>query len=171
MLNALGELEHSFADKSLSERVAESMEKKNYKIEPYSDSHFLEFKRLLFSWMFSYGAPDIKLINNLQAIIKNSRIIIAFRDKNAIAAVMTLKRRANKDIFLINKNDFNDEADFILVEEALNSQGEGQAAARIYLDSDNSSVENFLKEKGFNYKNVVKFSDAAKKLSVFEGIL
>ena len=171
MLEALGELEYLFVKKGLSNRVLESLKEKNYRIEKYKQAHFAELKRLTFSWIFDYGIPKIEFVNNLKDIFEHNEIRMVFRDRNAVAAIIILKNAEYNEIFLINKNDFNDKADAFLIQNMFNDTKREKSKIKIYLDSDNFDVKSLLKENGCVYKKTVKFSKDSKKLDVFEGIL
>jgi len=171
MLEALSELEYLFVKKGLSDRVLESLKEKNYRVEKYKQAHFTELKRLTFSWIFDYGIPKIEFVNNLKDILNHNEICMVFRDRTAVAAIIILKNTEYNEIFLINKNDFNDKADAFLIQNMFDDTEREKSKIKIYLDSDNFDVKSLLKKNGCEYKETVKFSKDSKKLDVFEGVL
>ncbi len=166
MLSALSELEMAFVKKSLTERVLKDIKDTNLRIEKYKKQHFKEMKRLIFSWIFEYGAPFCDFINNINTVLDNNDVFISFSDEHITAASIILKNRDKKEMFIINKNDFEDGSYIFLLKNVLDEQN-GKIDI-IYLDKRKKSARRILKNREYIYKKTIKFSEGSKELLLFE---
>ncbi len=162
MLDALKELECSFNKKSLTQRVLEYMQNINYRIEKYKQQHLTECKRLIFSWIFEYGSPYFDFIQNLKHILQENEVYLSFSNEHITAMAIILTKNNKKELFIINKNDYEEGSYLFLLQNILNNQ------YRIYADRKKTNVQKILKEKGYQYKRSINFSDTSKELAIFE---
>jgi len=166
MLKALCELEKSFSQKSLTKRVLDDIEDTNLRIEKYKKQYFKEIKRLVFSWVFEYGLPRCDFISNLETMLKNSQTYLSFSNEHIVAAAIILKNEDKKEMFIINKNDFEDGSYIFLLKNILKEQKD--ATTHIYIDKKKANIQKILENFGYSHTKTVKFSNDSRELSLFE---
>ena len=166
MLKALSELETSFSQKSLTKRVLDDIKDSDLRIEKYKKQYFKEMKRLLFSWIFEYGLPRCDFISNLEKMLEDSQTYLSFSNEHIAAAAIILKNKNKNEMFIINKNDFEDGSCTFLLKNILKEQQ--NAPIDIYIDKKKANIKKIVEKFGYTYVKTVKLSNDSRELSLFE---
>lgn len=166
MLKALSEIETSFSQKSLTKRVLNDIKDADLRIEKYKKQYFKEMKRLIFSWIFEYGLPKCDFISNLEQILEDGETHLSFSNEHIAAAAIILTNEDKKEMFIINKNDFEDGLCIFLLENILKEQK--NTPMSIYVDKKKTNVKKTVEKFGYTHIKTVKLSNDSKELSLFE---
>ncbi len=166
MLQALSELEESFAKKSLTARVIDDIKDAPLKIEQYKPQYFREIKRVVFSWIFEYGLPRCDFINDLETILERNDTYVSFSNEHITAVAIKTKNNNANELFIINKNDFDDGSYLFLLKNMLKEHKNN--IDKVYIDKNKKSAKALLERFGYKNKNTATFSKSSKELLMFE---
>ena len=170
LLDALEEVEVSFERKPLADRVLESLREGGYFFVKYQDDYYLPLKRILFDWMFNFGAPDSSIVNSFKDAVERNRekILLAVRDREVVASVFGFKSKKDGVVSIVcDREDIDNKIALGLLSKFFETN---EKPDRVYFDADKPMIEDFLKREGFVKSKIIEKSDVNKKLAVFEAI-
>ncbi len=170
LLDALEEVEVSFERKPLADRVLESLREGGYFFVKYQDDYYLPLKRILFDWMFNFGAPDSSIVNSFKDAVERNRerILLAVRDREVVASVFGFKSKKDGVVSIVcDREDIDNKIALGLLSKFFETN---EKPDRVYFDADKPMIEDFLKREGFVKSKIIEKSDVNKKLAVFEAV-
>ncbi len=170
LLDALEEVELSFERKPLADRVLESLREGGYFFVKYQDDYYLPLKRILFDWMFNFGAPDSSIVNSFKDTVERNRerILLAVRDREVVASVFGFKSKKDGVVSIVcDREDIDNKIALGLLSKFFETN---EKPNRVYFDADKPMIEDFLKREGFVKSKIIEKSDVNKKLAVFEPV-
>ena len=170
LLDALEEVEVSFERKPLADRVLESLREGGYFFVKYQDDYYLPLKRILFDWMFNFGAPDSSIVNSFKDAVERNRerILLAVRDREVVASVFGFENKKDGVVSIVcDREDIDNKIALGLLSKFFETN---EKPNRVYFDADKPMIEDFLKREGFVKSKIIEKSDVNKKLAVFEAI-
>ena len=170
LLDALEEVEVSFERKPLADRVLESLREGGYFFVKYQDDYYLPLKRILFDWMFNFGAPDSSIVNSFKDTVERNRerILLAVRDREVVASVFGFKSKKDGVVSIVcDREDIDNKIALGLLSKFFETN---EKPNRVYFDADKPMIEDFLKREGFVKSKIIEKSDVNKKLAVFEPV-
>ncbi len=170
LLDALEEVELSFERKPLADRVLESLREGGYFFVKYQDDYYLPLKRILFDWMFNFGAPDSSIVNSFKDTVNRNRdrILLAVKDREVVASVFGFEStKAGVVSIVCDREDIDNKIALRLLSKSFET---GEKPNRVYFDADKPMIEDFLKREGFVKSKIIERDDVNKKLAVFEAV-
>ncbi len=170
LLDALDEMEVSFERKPLAERVLESLREGGYFFVKYQNDYYLPLKRILFDWMFNFGAPYSDVVNSFEEIVNKNRdrILLAVKDREVVASAFCFEKEDNGNVcVLCDREDIDNKIAFSLLSKFFEIS---EKPDKVYFDADKFMIENFLKKHGFVESKIVEKKDVNKRLAVYEDV-
>ena len=170
LLDALDEMEVSFERKPLAERVLESLREGGYFFVKYQKDYYLPLKRILFDWMFNFGAPYSDVVNSFEEIVNKNRdrILLAVKDREVVASAFCFEKEDNGNVcVLCDREDIDNKIAFSLLSKFFEIS---EKPDKVYFDADKFMIENFLKKHGFVESKIVEKKDVNKRLAVYEDV-
>ncbi len=165
LLDALDELEASFEKKPLYERVLETLRESRFLFVKYTGIYYAALKKLVFDWMFNFGAPNMDFVNDFKGLIERSKdkIILAVRDREVVAAALGFID-GSLNCLVCDREDVDNRVAYSLLSKFLESM---ETPSRVFFDADKPMIENLLEKNGFRMLKVVERDDVKKRLAVY----
>jgi len=165
LLEALSEVERSFERLSLADRVLSHVHSSKFTTQRFSQKYYNNLKKLIFHWIYDFYIPDF--ISNLKNILeKNAQhISFAIKDKEVVAAAIGIMKNGFLKLYLLDRSDVDDSILTLISQRCI--EHNLQKISSIELDSDKTSLREFIEEKGFKFEREKSFPDSAKKLAIY----
>ncbi len=166
LLDALSELEESFKNRSLAERVLDTLKGSVYTVSAFEIKHYNSLKKLIFHWAFNFYAPSF--INSLRPTLKRNKssITIALKDREIVAAVVGIEDKNTLNIILCDREDVDNRILINLFENYIKENR--KPIQQIELDADKITIRHILDANNFSLKKEICFEDSQKTLAVYE---
>ena len=166
LLDALSELEESFKNRSLAERVLDTLKGSVYTVSAFEIKHYNSLKKLIFHWAFNFYAPSF--INSLKPTLKRNKssITIALKDREIVAAVVGIEDNNKLNIVLCDREDVDNRILINLFENYIKENR--KPIQQIELDADKITIRHILDANNFSLKKEICFEDSQKTLAVYE---